>query len=401
MPYIMRAMLSPHSADLRLLDPSLLLECVVPASQATIAKLLETEGLHLLVIFACVDESRYEYLDVGPGRRVRGLDEALSVHPEGHRAHFIVPSKSCPDSVLSSGFASAYSIPYALAKLAPMAPLPAAKPVAKIALPAASPSAAAPAPVTPAPVAPPAASVKRETVTEVGSPSSLQALSPVSFEPLADENPADTLRRALHGVLSSITDREASLSVREVSTSERQEMFSAREQRIEADAKALAARESAAAEVERDLARREKLVAEREGALAEAEEDFKTRKNSVAFREKSLAAREQEMEARLFDVNAREGALVAIERNLAARDVALAAGEQELLRRQDAFAAERARIDGEIRALTEELKSRESALTAREKTLAAREATFKAETVALLQTLETITAASRATSAGK
>lgn len=388
-------MLSSHSAELRLIAPALLLECLAPKMQPQIAKLLETDGVHMLVIFACSDEQRYEYLDVGPGRRVRQLDEALVIHPSGHRAHFIVPSKTCPDSVLSSGIASAHSIPYGLEKLAPMPPIPAAKATGKIALVNAAPSTDADVPAVV-----PVATAKRPVATEVSAPVVTPAVAPVSFAPLPDENPADTLRRALHGVLSSITDREASLSVREGSTAERLEVFASREREIEASQKALATREAAVAEFEKAAMNRDALIVAREKALADAEEDFKTRKNSVAFREKSLSVREQEMEARLFDVNAREGALVAIEKALAVRDAALAAKEKDLLNREDAFVSERSRIDGEIRAFSDELKSREAALNAREKTLTGREATFKAETVALLQTLESITAASRASTHG-
>jgi hypothetical protein len=397
-------MLSSYSAELRLIDPALLLECVVPRMQSQIAKLLETDGVHMLVIFSCTEENRYEYLEVGPGRRVRQLDEALVIHPSGYRAQFIVPAKACPESVLSSGISAAQSIPYALAKLVPMAPLPASKATGKIALVNAAPAGEHVAPSS-APVV--ATVVKRPPVTEETAPAATPSSAPVSFEPLPEENPADTLRRALHGVLASITDREASLSVREGSTAERLELFSSREREIEAGQKALAtreaaiaAREAAVGELEKGAVTRDGLIATREKALADSEEDFKTRKNSVAFREKSLATREQEMEARLFDVNAREGALVAIEKALASRDVVMSAKEKELLSREDAFVAERSRIDGEIRAFSDELKAREAALVAREKTLTSREATFKAETVALLQTLENITTTSRASTLG-
>jgi hypothetical protein len=53
-------MLSSHSAELRLIDPSLLLECVAPKMHAQIAKLIETDGVHMLVIFSCAEEHRYE-----------------------------------------------------------------------------------------------------------------------------------------------------------------------------------------------------------------------------------------------------------------------------------------------------------------------------------------------------
>lgn len=410
-------MVSQSASEIRIIDPMLFLECI--GSKAPLAKLLASEEVHMLVIFGCKEEHRFEYVDVGPTRRIRSLDAALSARTEGHAPRFVVPSRNCPKESFPLGYPNAHSIPYALAKVIPMAPAivsPNRAPASDVTAETVVDVAAQPAAVQPSVVesvpATPSSEIKSPAVKAAGATPPVpetKSVAPAkpfvratpvkplpSFDPLPDENLTDTLRRAMHSVLSSITDREASLNVREATVEEIDEKISLRNAELQRLDAGFAAREAAVVALEKSLAERETMLAKKEKEFAVLDEDFKTRKNSVAFREKSLAAREQETESRIFDINAREGALVPNEQALKTREAELVRREKDCKALVDSLAAEKARMDEEMHTFYRTLASREEAVAAREKVVAAQESTFKAEASAMLRTLESLTTASRA-----
>lgn len=392
-------MVSQSASEIRIIDPMLFVECI--GSKAPLAKLLASEEVHMLVIFGCKEEHRFEYVDVGPTRRIPSLEAALSARPDGHAPRFVVPSRHCPKESVPRTYPNAHSIPYALAKVIPMAP--------DTASPCRPPATAVGSPVVETAASPEIhpssahAEVALQPVIEtksVAPAKPLVRINPVkplpSFDPLPDENLTDTLRRAMHSVLSSITDREASLNVREATVEEIDEKISQRNAELQRLDAGFTAREAAVAALEKALAEREALLLKREKGFGALEEDFKTRKNSVAFREKSLATREQEVETRIFDINAREGALVPNEQALKNREAELVKREKDCKALVESFAAEKSRMDNEMQTFYQTLASREEVVAGREKSVTAQEATFKAEAAAMLRTLESLTTASRA-----
>lgn len=344
-------MISRRHKTLRLVETSAFLHRLESVDRIQLAGVLNSSLVYWVLIFSAPDSGLHAYLEVGPGCSNKTIDEGVARCPTGFVPRIVVPARACPSGRTEFLNDGAREPKLEFARLVPLrdlANVPANAPV--------------------------------EAPTVLGAPTG---------------DPADALRRALHGVLSAITDREVSLSVRESGSVDHERHFNERERNLEELTRRVTARDAELKVLRRALDHRERELSSREQALAELDTELKTRKNSVYFREKSLAARESELEARVLDVNAREGALVTAEKSMAVREKMIAARERRHTEVETAFAAERIRVDTEIRAVQAELVVREDFASAREKSLESREATIKAETIAMLQALESITNASR------
>lgn len=338
-------MVSRRHQDLRLIEPAVFLQRLDSVDRVQLAGVLNSSLVHWVILFRANDGERHVFLEIGPGCPDKTIDDGLIQCPSGFSPCALVPSRSCPLDHAEFMDNGVHPVVFNWGKLVSI----------------------------------------RELVPGAKQVAAKDAMS----------DSTDTLRRALHSALTAITDREVSLSVREGGAFDQQRHFTDRERDLDELSRRIAARDAELKVLRRALDLRERDLLTREKSLAELDAELKTRKNSVYFREKSLAARQSEMDSQVLNMNAREGSLVTAEKSMAVREKMIASQERRMNETAAAFAAEKIRLDAELRAVQAELAAREDLVCAREKVLASRELTIKAETIAMLQALESITNASR------
>lgn len=335
-------MVATATPEIQSIAPELLLECLDPRHRAQIAGCMEHPENHLLVIYSCAEEQRYQVREVGPSRACATLEQAIRATPAGFSTRYVTRCFAAPESLRLPGIPAAPSVPYALAKLT-ITPDPAGEKTAekagapaperaRIRLP--EPDRVAPAAPAPAPTIPP---------TPAAPTSTLQVAQGIQqLRRTLETRDAELRRRE-----NQLTEQLAALAEREAALAAATEVNTARGEELDALRKSLHDKENLLTAAERDLASRRTAADTREAELAKRQTQLALREEAVSERESDADAAEEELTARRDTLDAREAELrkrhavaVARENALAEREAADAAAARELQERNEALEKE-------------------------------------------------------------